>query len=267
MAVRISPGTAYGFFTDTSICIGCKACEVACKEWNQLPGNAPKFLGDSLDNTGQLDAMNWRHVQFIEQFTPRAPTGPGVADDVRRLQALQPGELHGRVPDRRDHPHRVRHRLHPAGRLQRLPQLHQRLPLRGHRLQRRLRHRPQVHALLRPPPGGDAAGLRPGVPDPVDPLRPARPAPHSGRRPSRHAARRANGDARLYGATIRASTGGWRLLPAHGQARDVRSAGDGERGPAGRNNGPGYLGAPARLGPRRDRRADRLPPPQRARRG
>ena len=26
-----------GFFTDTSVCIGCKACEVACKEWNTLP--------------------------------------------------------------------------------------------------------------------------------------------------------------------------------------------------------------------------------------
>ncbi|TME95757.1 MAG: 4Fe-4S dicluster domain-containing protein [Chloroflexi bacterium] len=56
-----------GFFTDTSICIGCKACEVACKEWNQLEGNKPQFLADSFDNTGQLDAQNWRHVQFIEQ--------------------------------------------------------------------------------------------------------------------------------------------------------------------------------------------------------
>ncbi len=55
-----------GFFTDTSVCIGCKACEVACKEWNQLEGNPPAFR-DSFDNTGQLDAQNWRHVQFIEQ--------------------------------------------------------------------------------------------------------------------------------------------------------------------------------------------------------
>ncbi len=54
-----------GFFTDTSICIGCKACEVACKEWNQLPGDPPEFR-DSIDNTGQLDAQNWRHVKFIE---------------------------------------------------------------------------------------------------------------------------------------------------------------------------------------------------------
>src|SRR6267143_1792021 len=56
-----------GFFTDTSICIGCKACEVACNEWNQLAGDPPKFPADSYDNTGQLDAQNWRHVQFIEQ--------------------------------------------------------------------------------------------------------------------------------------------------------------------------------------------------------
>ena len=57
-----------GFFTDTSICIGCKACEVACKEWNGLQGNEPNLLLDSYDNTGQLDAENWRHVKFIEQI-------------------------------------------------------------------------------------------------------------------------------------------------------------------------------------------------------
>jgi formate dehydrogenase iron-sulfur subunit len=57
---------AKGFFTDTSICIGCKACEVACKEWNELSGDAPTFLADSYDNTGKLDAENWRHVKFIE---------------------------------------------------------------------------------------------------------------------------------------------------------------------------------------------------------
>ena len=63
--VEITPGRAYGFFTDTSVCIGCKACEVACKEWNQLPGNEPVF-GDGFDNTGSLDSQNWRHVKFID---------------------------------------------------------------------------------------------------------------------------------------------------------------------------------------------------------
>src|SRR5260370_16577648 len=66
MAVTIKPGESYGFFTDTSICIGCKACEVACKEWNQLQGDTPKFLADSYDNTGQLDDQNWRHVKFVD---------------------------------------------------------------------------------------------------------------------------------------------------------------------------------------------------------
>jgi formate dehydrogenase iron-sulfur subunit len=62
---EIIPGQAYGFFTDTSVCIGCKACEVACKEWNELPGNEPSFI-DGFDNTGSLDSQNWRYVQFID---------------------------------------------------------------------------------------------------------------------------------------------------------------------------------------------------------
>jgi formate dehydrogenase iron-sulfur subunit len=56
-----------GFFTDTSVCIGCKACEVACKEWNQVPEDGLAFLGMSHDNTGGLGADSWRHVAFIEQ--------------------------------------------------------------------------------------------------------------------------------------------------------------------------------------------------------
>jgi len=60
-----------GFYTDTTVCIGCKACEVACKEWNQLPaaeGGVGTMSGDSYDNTRQLDGIHWRHVKFIEQF-------------------------------------------------------------------------------------------------------------------------------------------------------------------------------------------------------
>jgi formate dehydrogenase iron-sulfur subunit len=58
-----------GFFTDTSVCIGCKACEVACKEWNLLPEDGLTFTGHSYDNTGQLGASTWRHVAFVEQRT------------------------------------------------------------------------------------------------------------------------------------------------------------------------------------------------------
>jgi formate dehydrogenase iron-sulfur subunit len=61
-----------GFFTDTSICIGCKACEVACKEWNGNPRDGDlELLGSSYDNTGALGASTWRHVAFIEQGRDR----------------------------------------------------------------------------------------------------------------------------------------------------------------------------------------------------
>ena len=88
-----------GFFTDTSICIGCKACEVACKEWNRNPRDGDlELLGSSYDNTGALGASTWRHVAFIEQGKdridearetgralidlglPTLPGSPGAAD-------------------------------------------------------------------------------------------------------------------------------------------------------------------------------------------
>jgi formate dehydrogenase iron-sulfur subunit len=59
---------AKGFFTDTTLCIGCKACEVACKQWNQLPADGYELTGMSYDNTVALGATTWRHVAFIEQF-------------------------------------------------------------------------------------------------------------------------------------------------------------------------------------------------------
>jgi formate dehydrogenase iron-sulfur subunit len=63
---------AVGFFTDTTVCIGCKACEVACHQWNALPardGGRTTLTGDSYDNTGGLSDVDWRHVRFIEQFS------------------------------------------------------------------------------------------------------------------------------------------------------------------------------------------------------
>ena len=60
---------ATGFYTDTTVCIGCKACEVACKQWNQLPADGFHWTGNSYDNTGELSATSWRHVKFVEQFS------------------------------------------------------------------------------------------------------------------------------------------------------------------------------------------------------
>src|ERR1039458_5705150 len=63
-------------FTDPSVCIGCKACEVACKEWNSVPEDGIELSGMSYDNTVGLGASTWRHVAFIEQSAPRPPAAP-----------------------------------------------------------------------------------------------------------------------------------------------------------------------------------------------
>ncbi|QEH31739.1 Formate dehydrogenase, nitrate-inducible, iron-sulfur subunit [Aquisphaera giovannonii] len=72
------PRPATGFYTDTTVCIGCKACEVACKQWNQLPADGFRWTGNSYDNTETLSASSWRHVKFVEQFAgPEPPATPG----------------------------------------------------------------------------------------------------------------------------------------------------------------------------------------------
>ena len=72
------PPARKGFFTDTSVCIGCKACEVACKEWNGVPDDGFDLLGMSYDNTGSLSANTWRHVAFIEQPKPLGQQASGL---------------------------------------------------------------------------------------------------------------------------------------------------------------------------------------------
>jgi len=81
-----------GFFTDTSVCIGCKACEVACKEWNHVPASMQGFTGNSYDNTVDLGADSWRHVAFIEQRVPAGVLdGASLVDSVQRGDAIDGG--------------------------------------------------------------------------------------------------------------------------------------------------------------------------------
>ena len=76
-----------GFFTDTSVCIGCKACEVACKEWNAVPDDGMNWLGSSYDNSGSLGASTWRHVS--------APRLPVLSLEVpRRFSPLSGTSFH-----------------------------------------------------------------------------------------------------------------------------------------------------------------------------
>ncbi len=102
----LPPQPAMGFFTDTSLCIGCKACEVACKQWNQLPAREPAWSGSSYDNTEQLSAITWRHVQFIEQVgnrkaerTELSGTGRTRGDAPTQLPLMNKGvKSNGTIP-------------------------------------------------------------------------------------------------------------------------------------------------------------------------
>jgi formate dehydrogenase iron-sulfur subunit len=88
--IRVEPGTTYGFFTDVTVCIGCKACEVACKQWNRLPMDDFGLKATSYDNTSQLSATTWRHVAFVEQ----PPDGTSL--ETTSLQDMSPNGRYGR---------------------------------------------------------------------------------------------------------------------------------------------------------------------------
>ena len=192
-----------GFFTDTSVCIGCKACEVACKEWNARPRGRADADWDVLRQhrrPGRLD-LAARRVHRADQAPGEAavtaadgqdgsagrarcpansrPTVP-LADGQQRVQALHRGRLPGCLPDRGADPHRVRHRGGPVGRLQRLRLLRPGLPVRGDRPARGRRPGLEVHAVLRPDRRRAGARLRQGLPDPVDPVRPGGRAARAG---------------------------------------------------------------------------------------
>jgi formate dehydrogenase iron-sulfur subunit len=84
-----------GFFTDTSVCIGCKACEVACKTWNAVPEDGISLTGMSYDNTISLNASTWRHVAFIEKI------GRPAGGHLPRTPQNQPADT---VTDEADSP-------------------------------------------------------------------------------------------------------------------------------------------------------------------
>src|SRR3954462_250734 len=90
LAIQRPDARRMGFFTDTTVCIGCKACEVACKQWNDLPADGGTFRkGGSYDHTASLGAGTWRHVRFVETLAPL----PGIppADRAADWDLRDPG--------------------------------------------------------------------------------------------------------------------------------------------------------------------------------
>ena len=73
--------TTTAFLTDSTLCIGCKACEVACKEWNDIAEDGLNYTGFSYDNTGAVGHSTWRHVKFIEA-APQVGSGGNAPDQA-----------------------------------------------------------------------------------------------------------------------------------------------------------------------------------------
>ena len=96
------------FLTDSTLCIGCKACEVACKEWNGVQEDGLNWSGFSYDNTGAVGHSTWRHVKFVENapepglWRQRSRTQYLVIF-IRRMQALRECGLPGSLSYRVDH--------------------------------------------------------------------------------------------------------------------------------------------------------------------
>ena len=87
VAIQRPEAQRMGFFTDTTVCIGCKACEVACKQWNDLTSDGGELVGGgSYDHTRRLSASTWRHVRFIEN--PALPTAAVAGDGLPDLVAM-----------------------------------------------------------------------------------------------------------------------------------------------------------------------------------
>jgi len=80
----MSTATTTGFFTDSTLCIGCKACEVACKEWNDVSEDGLNWTGFSYDNTGAVGHSTWRHVKFVENETQ-----PGVGGNAGDMMSWE----------------------------------------------------------------------------------------------------------------------------------------------------------------------------------
>jgi formate dehydrogenase iron-sulfur subunit len=101
IAIQRPEAGRMGFFTDTTTCIGCKACEVACKQWNDLPADGSVFeKGSSYDHTGELSASTWRHVRFVE-LAEGAP-GAEVAAETHEAAGAEEVDVAAAVEQMQD---------------------------------------------------------------------------------------------------------------------------------------------------------------------
>src|SRR5256712_10354141 len=84
-------------FTDTSLCIGCRACQVACKQWNELGLEVPEWTG-GYQNHAHFTDKTYRLLGVVRG--PSAQPDRGLARPllVGACQRLPPGGCLGARP-------------------------------------------------------------------------------------------------------------------------------------------------------------------------
>ena len=147
---------------DLSRCTACRGCQVACKQWNELPASKTHNFG-SYQNPPDLQWNTWTLIRFQEHVDSNGNLQMAVPQ--RRLHALHRCRLCQGLPDRGPVPYRIRQRQHACRKMHRLQGVCVCLPLRCTEIQCSDQQDQQMRSLLHPSAGQSAAGLRPLLPD------------------------------------------------------------------------------------------------------
>ena len=77
---------------DVTNCIGCRACQVACKQWNEREGESTELLPQlGYQNPATLSAKTYTLISFHETPLEKAPEGMNYSFVMRRcFHCLEP---------------------------------------------------------------------------------------------------------------------------------------------------------------------------------
>src|SRR5436190_8760151 len=91
-SATINAGASRSTLVDIGNCIGCRACQVACKQWNDQEGENTELEPDlGFQNPAVLSANTFTLIRFHEMPNDAKPSGVDSAFVMQRcLHCLEP---------------------------------------------------------------------------------------------------------------------------------------------------------------------------------